>query len=276
MMNKDRPLAGKRIVVTRARAQAHDLVEQIEAAGGEVFEFPTIEIQPPENFVAFDAAMGRIENYDWLIFTSVNAVAPFLSRLHHAGKTRDSLLGLKIGAIGPETAKALASAGIKVDLVPERYQAEGILDAVAPDAMKGKRVLIPRAAEAREILPDRLRDWGAVVDVVIAYRTAVSAIDVKPLVELIRQGAIDVITFTSSSTVNNFMRLLGCENMAEISGGCAVACIGPITAQTVIRVGGRADIVASEFTTAGLMRAIIAHFRSKMRAVNGVAGARDI
>jgi uroporphyrinogen III methyltransferase/synthase len=273
MMDKDRPLAGKKIVVTRARAQADDLAEQIEAAGGQVFEFPTIEIQPPENFADFDAAVEKIENYHWLIFTSVNAVEPFLSRLLRVGKTLDSLQGLKIGAIGPETAKTLASAGIKVDLIPQRYQAEGILDAVTPEAMKGKRVLIPRAAEAREILPERLRAWGASVDVVIAYRTGLSDVDVQPLAELLHQGAIDVITFTSSSTVNNFVRLLGCANLAEATGGCEIACIGPITAQTVVRLGGRADIVANEFTVAGLMRAIIEHFRSKMKPLNGVAEA---
>src|SRR5688572_15574772 len=260
---KEKPLAGRRIVVTRAGAQAYGLVEQIEAAGGEVIELPTIEIQAPESFAAFDAAVKNIERYDWLIFTSVNSIAPFLERLRIGGKTVEALHSIQVGAIGPETAKRLASAGITASLVPERYQAEGILDAVKPELMKAKRVLIPRAAEAREVLPETLRAWGAAVDVVIAYRTALARVDVAPLADLLRRGAIDVITFTSSSTVKNFVRVFDGKSLAEIAGRSALACIGPITARTVEEAGGRPAIVAEEFTTAGLTRAIVAHFRSR-------------
>ena len=274
--NPEKPLTGKTIVVTRAGAQAYGLVEQIEKAGGEIIELPTIEIQPPESFVKFDDAIKRIEQYDWLIFTSVNSVAPFLARLRLAGKTAAAVCGLKIGAIGPETAKRLASAGITASLVPQQYQAEGILDAVQPDAMKGKRVLIPRAAEAREVLPETLRSWGAAVDVVIAYRTALPNVDVGPLAERLRQGTVDVITFTSSSTVRNFVRLFGAQNLAEITSGVVVACIGPITAHTVEEAGGRADIIADEFTTAGLTRAIVSHFQANSQMANKVSGGQDI
>jgi uroporphyrinogen III methyltransferase / synthase len=259
----EKPLAGARIVITRAGAQASGLARQIESAGGAVVEFPTIEIQPPEDFAAFDAAIENIEQYDWLIFTSVNSVAPFLARLRRAGKAPGALASIRVGAIGPETAQRLSSAGLMVSLVPERYQAEGILDAVKPELMKGQRVLIPRAAEAREVLPETLRAWGAAVDVVIAYRTALARVDVAPLVDLLRRGAIDAITFTSSSTVKNFIRLFGGKNLAEIAGRSAIACIGPITARTVEEAGGRPAIVAEEFTTAGLTRAIVAHFRSR-------------
>jgi uroporphyrinogen III methyltransferase / synthase len=271
----EKPLAGKRIIVTRAGAQAYGLVEQIGRAGGEVVELPTIEIQPPESFDAFDAAIGNVEQYDWLIFTSVNSVGPFLVRLRLGGKTAASISSLKVGAIGPETAKRLASAGITASLVPERYQAEGILDALKSETMSGKRVLIPRAAEAREILPETLRQWGAAVDVVIAYRTALPGIDVAPVAELLRQRKVDVITFTSSSTVKNFVRLFGDKNLAEIAGGSAIACIGPITASTVEQSGGRAEIVAEEFTTAGLTRAIIAHVRAKSRSAHKLSGVQD-
>jgi uroporphyrinogen III methyltransferase / synthase len=259
----EKPLAGRKIVVTRAGAQAYGLVEQIEKAGGEVIEVPTIEIQPPASFAAFDAAVKNIEQYDWLIFTSVNSIAPFLERLRVGGKTVESVHALQVGAIGPETAKRLASAGITASLVPERYQAEGILDAVKPEAMKGKRVLIPRAAEAREILPDTLRAWGATVEVVIAYRTALPSVNTAPLAELLRQRKIDVITFTSSSTVKNFVRLFDGQNLTEIAAGSAIACIGPITASTAEQAGGRPEIVAAEFTINGLTRAIIAHFQTK-------------
>jgi uroporphyrinogen III methyltransferase/synthase len=182
---------------------------------------------------------------------------------------------MQVGAIGPETAKRLASAGITASLVPERYQAEGILDAVDPKTMKGKRVLIPRAAEAREVLPETLRRWGATVDVVIAYRTALPKVDVAPLAELLRQRKIDVITFTSSSTVKNFVRLFGGKNLAEIAAGSAIACIGPITASTIEEAGGRADIVAEEFTISGLVRAIIAHFQTGSEAGNKFSGVRN-
>jgi uroporphyrinogen III methyltransferase / synthase len=259
----EKPLAGVRVVITRAGAQASGLARQIELVGGAVVEFPTIEIQPPEDFAAFDAAIENIERYDWLIFTSVNSVAPFLARLRRSGKAPGALASTHVAAIGPETAQRLSSAGLTVSLVPERYQAEGILDAVKPELMKGKRVLIPRAAEAREVLPETLRSWGAAVDVVIAYRTALARADVAPLVDLLRRGGIDVITFTSSSTVKNFIRLFDGKNLAEIAGRSAIACIGPITARTVEECGGRPAIVAEEFTTAGLTRAIVAHFRSR-------------
>jgi uroporphyrinogen III methyltransferase / synthase len=272
---REKPLAGKKIVVTRAGAQAYGLVEQIKRAGGEVIELPTIEIQPPENFAPFDAAIQIIGQYDWLIFTSVNSVAPFLARLRLAGKTATATQSLKVGAIGPETAKRLASAGITASLVPERYQAEGILDAMKPDAMKGKRVLIPRAAEAREVLPETLRAWGATVDVVIAYRTALPDVDVAPLAELLRARKVAVITFTSSSTVKNFVRLFGGGSLAGIAAGSAIACIGPITARTVEEAGGRPEVVAEEFTTAGLTRAIVAHFQRKSDTPNKISGLQD-
>jgi len=271
----EQPLAGKRIVVTRAGAQAYSLVEQLQEAGGEVFEFPTIEIQPPESFAAFDEAVQNIERYDWLIFTSVNSVTPFLARLRLAGKSAAAVSSVQVGAIGPETARRLASSGISASFVPARYQAEGLLDAVKPETMKGKRVLIPRAAEAREILPETLRAWGAWVDVVIAYRTGCPSVDVGPLAELLRRREIDVITFTSSSTVTNFVRLFGNKNLTEIAGASAIACIGPITAETVAQRGGHADIVAGEFTSAGLTRAIVEHFRSKPVSPNRSAGARE-
>lgn len=260
-----KPLAGVTVLVTRAGAQAAGLTRQIEEAGGAVVEFPTIEIQPPADFVAFDAAIDHIEQYDWIIFTSVNSVAPFLARLRNAGKDAGALASLQVCAIGPETAKRLSSAGITTTLVPERYQAEGILDVVKPEWVKGKRVLIPRAAEAREVLPETLRAWGAAVDVVVAYRTALPNIDLAPLAELLRRKQIDVISFTSSSTVRNFVQLFSGKTLARIAPGSALACIGPITAKTVEECGGRPTIIAGEFTTAGLTKAIIGYFQSRSR-----------
>lgn len=269
----DRPLQGKRILVTRAGAQARELVRRIEALGGEAIEFPTIEIQPPGDCSEFDAAIGKIEGYDWVIFTSVNTVTPFLGRLSAAGKTVASLRGCKIIAIGSETAKKLRSAEIQADLVPKRYQAEGILEELTPDRMKNQRVLLPRAAGAREVLPETLRSWGATVDVVVAYRTVAPEADIRPLASLLREGAVDVMTFTSSSTVKNFVHLFGDRRLSEIAGRSVIACIGPITAQTVTRLGGRADIVAAEFTIAGLMRAITDYFAPRSSAPAKTSGA---
>lgn len=255
-----KPLAGATILVTRAGAQAQQFAEQIEAAGADVLALPTIEIRPPESFAALDEAIRNLELYDWIIFTSVNGIAPFLERLERAGKTTAAFGSIAVGAIGPATASRLAASGITAAIVPERYQAEGILDQLAAAAMAGKRVLIPRAAQARDVLPETLRAWGARADVVTVYRTAIPKVDVAPVRERLRARQVDVITFTSSSTVNNFVRLLGGEKLAAIANGSRIACIGPITAETVIQAGGHPDIVAQEFTTAGLVRAIISDF----------------
>ena len=197
---------------------------------------------------------------DWLIFTSVNGVAPFLERLRLLNKPVSCLARLKVAAIGPETAKSLAANGIQACLVPARYQAEGILETLSPESMRGKRVLIPRAAKAREVLPETLRQWGAIVDVVVAYRTVIAATDGEPLLRLIRDRRIDVITFTSSSTVSNFVGLFKNQKLAEIVAATPIACIGPITQKTVEELGGQAQIVAGEFTIPGLVQAIVDYF----------------
>ena len=261
------PLAGKRIVITRARTQAKSLARSIEELGGEVSEFPTIEICPPDSFAELDAAIDKLESYDWVIFTSVNSVEPFLKRLKLKGKSVGALSAHRVGAIGAETAKQLERARIHASLVPERYQAEGILDALSPEEIHGKRVLIPRAAEARDILPATLRKWGAVVDVIVAYRTEVPCVDVRPLADLLIERKIDVITFTSSSTVRNFVRLFGGRNLGDIASGSMIACIGPITAATIEELGGRADIVADQFTAIDMLRAIVEHFQTNSKAV---------
>jgi uroporphyrinogen III methyltransferase/synthase len=263
----EKPLSGKRIVVTRARAQAMDFVQRLEQLGAEVVELPTIEICRPESFAGLDAAVEKIESYDWLILTSVNGVEPFLSRLHAAGKSVACLGHLKIGAIGPQTARQLEAAGLRNVLVPSRYQAEGILDLFDPQEMRGKLVLIPRAAKARDVLPETLRHWGASVDVVEAYRTVAPAGDFSVAKDLLRQGKIDLISFTSSSTVRHFFQLFEGAYLGEILGETIVACIGPITAKTVEELGGRPSIVASRFTMDGLIGAIVAYYR------NDVAGA---
>jgi uroporphyrinogen III methyltransferase / synthase len=260
-----RPLTGKRIVVTRARSQASSLVQRIEKLGGEVIEFPTIEIRPPESYAALDAAIANIRTYDWLLFTSVNGVEQFLFRLQSLSKSMTELEGIKVGAIGPETAKRLEGSGIKDCIVPRQYQAEGMLEALTPQMMRGKRVLIPRAAKARDALPETLRRWGAAVDVIEAYRTGLPGADSSALNRVLQANGADMITFTSSSTVVNFVQLFQGQNLEALLAGIAIACIGPITKKTIEEMGGRADVVAQEFTIPGLVRAIVDYFERQKR-----------
>lgn len=268
-----RPLAGRRIVVTRARAQAGGLAAQIEELGGEVIEFPTIEIQPPASFAALDAAIARIADYDWLIFTSVNGVEQFLARFNLLGKSLAEIERKRVVAIGPPTAERLKGAGIGSCLVPEQYQAEGVIDALKPEELRAKRVLIPRAAKAREILPETLRQWGAAVDVVEAYRTVIPTANVARLRGLLQEGTVDMVTFTSSSTVANFVKLFHGEKLSDILHRTAIGCIGPITEATVRELGGKADLVSAEFTIPGLVRAMVDFFERGADAGARLAGA---
>ncbi|MGE5301917.1 MAG: uroporphyrinogen-III synthase [Alphaproteobacteria bacterium] len=255
-----RPLLGKRIMITRARPQAAALAHKLQALGAEVVEFPTIEMQPPEDYAALDVAIKNLQSYDWLIFTSVNGVEQFLTRARDLDKTVAESKRMRFAAIGPETAKRLEAAGIPNCLVPKRYQAEGILEMLTPESMRNKKVLIPRAAKARDILPDTLRQWGAEVDVVEAYRTVVPTEGMSEVEMLLSGHKVDVITFTSSSTVANFARLFKGQSVPEVLTGVAVACIGEITKQTVEDLGGRAEIVATESTIDGLVHAIVEYF----------------
>src|SRR3989338_1837310 len=163
------PLSGRRIVITRARSQAGVFAAALEELGAEVIEFPTIEIVPPQSYAPLDRALREIRQYHWIIFTSVNGVAHFFARW--SARRVEDFSGIKIAAIGPETAKSLEAKGLRADLVPGEFRAEAILKELAPEEMRGKRVLLPRAAQARDVLPDTLREWGAQVDVIEAYRT---------------------------------------------------------------------------------------------------------
>jgi len=255
------PLSGKTILVTRARAQASSLAQRIEALGGTVVECPTIEIQPAADLAALDAALEKIDGYSWLILTSVNSVEPLLDRLMQRGKSVADLNHLKVAAIGSETAKRLSAAGVAVDIVPRRFQAEGILDSLNAAMVRGKKILIPRAAKARDVLPETLRQWGAIVDVVEAYRTVAPKIDLGEIRAKLQRGEIDLITFTSSSTVSNFVQLFAGATLSQTLGNAAIACIGPITADTVEELGGQVTVVADQFTIDGLVRALVEHFR---------------
>lgn len=255
-----RPLFGRTIVITRAREQASDFRAELQELGANCIEFPTIAISPPPSWEPLDAAVRNISQYDWAIFTSVNGVRFFMERLLAAGMDARDLKGVKLAAIGPKTSEALETLMLKPDLVPGEYRAEAIIEAFEARDVRGKRFLIPRAMVAREILPEKLREWGADVDVVPAYQTTLPRENVPEIAELFINGQVDCVTFTSSSTVTNFFSLLEKENILPHLGGTAIACIGPVTAQTAKGFGLQTSIMPSEYTIGGLVGSIVSHF----------------
>ena len=275
-----RPLFGTRVLVTRPKPQAAEFSDLIHAQGGEAVECPTIEVTPPEDWSSLDAALARLSTYEWLIFTSVNGVAPFMTRLFETKRDVRALAGMTICCIGPRTADALAAFGLRADVIPEQFQAEGILDALAGRPIRGAHVLIPRALVARELLPEQLRAQGATVDVVPVYRTIRPAVATDRLVAQLRAGEINVISFTSSSTVRNFVELFATrEELLRLVGSTTVACIGPVTAATAREAGLTVHIMAAQNTIPALAEAIVQHVESRnarrVRSVSsGPSGSR--
>ncbi len=258
-----KPLFGKRIVVTRARAQASGFLQKLSALGAECLQFPTIEIVPPDSFDPLDTAVSNLDTYQWLLFTSVNGVKYFLKRLHHLGKDVRDLKGLKIGAIGPKTAQEWERFGITPDLVPHEYRAEAVVEAFRKWKPEGVSILLPRAAQAREILPHELRKMGARVDVVDAYKTVTPTGDTSHIRDLLESGTIHMVTFTSSSTVTNFTSMFGADKAQLINRWMKtvkVACIGPITGETAKKQGFSVDLMPKDYTIEALTRAIVDFF----------------
>ncbi|MDA3832246.1 MAG: uroporphyrinogen-III C-methyltransferase, partial [Spirochaetales bacterium] len=216
---ENRPLIGKRIVVTRARQQASELVKMLSDLGAECLECPTIKVVPPADWEPLDTAIDNLSLYDWLIFTSVNGVNFFFERLFKQDRDVRAFSNLRTASIGPATAKRMFDFGLKSDIVPESYVAESIIEAFAQEDIKGKKVLLPRAKEARPILPVELAKMGAIVDEVTAYRIENVRDNVDALVTGLEQGTIDIITFTSSSTVKNFHALIPPEKFNDLIKG---------------------------------------------------------
>ena len=269
------PLAGRRILITRPRSQASAFARLIESLGGQVVEFPTIEIVPPLSYQGLDRGIEKIDSYPWIIFTSVNGVTSFLNRVRDVGKDVSCLTGKHIAVIGPETARELERHQITVSVLPQEYRAEAILDCLSPSEMRGQRVLLPRAAKAREVLPHSLREWGAEVDIVEAYRAVPSAGETSKLHAELRTGKIDVVTFTSSSTVEAFVAFFTEPELKELMARVGVACIGPITGATAEEAGLHVDVVAREYTVAGLARALADYFTATVRNPNSGPGVQN-
>jgi uroporphyrinogen III methyltransferase/synthase len=266
---EDKPLFGKRILITRAREQASVFAERLEAAGAEVIEFPTIRIEPPESWNPLDAAIRQLREYHWVIFTSANGVRFFWDRLQACGRDVRDLFGMTVCAIGPATAAALLERGVRADLVPPEFKAEALVEAVGSEQVRNARVLLPRAAEAREVIPEELTRRGAKVDVVPAYRTIKNTANADELRTMLREGHIHAVTFTSSSTVRHFLHLMGDES-AGLLHNVLVASIGPITADTAARHGIVSHIVPESYTIPALAEALVRHFQGVRRSADPV------
>jgi uroporphyrinogen III methyltransferase / synthase len=259
---KARPLDGRRVLVTRPRAQAGRLVELLEAYGADTVTLPAIEILPPEDWAPLDDAIRGLDRFRWVIFTSVNGVGAFRERLAVAGLEARRLTGLHVAAIGPETADAIRRAGVEPELVPAEYRAEGLVDALGARVGPGDAVLLVRAAEARDVLPRALRARGVEVTVAPAYRTALAPESGGEVRGLLEAGQIDAVTFTSSSTVRGFVALVGSTDARRLLEGVVVAAIGPITAETAAEHGLTVSVMPHDYTVPALADAIAGHFET--------------
>ena len=266
----ERPLFGKRVLVTRTREQAGELVDRLEALGAEAIEAPTIRLLPPEDYGPLDAACAALSTFDWIVFTSANGVAAFMARLQAGPRDVRELKGVRLCAIGPATADRLLQFGIKVDLTPAEYRAEGVVQALrATGSLEGVRVLLPRADIARELLTEQLRQSGADVTDVTAYRTIVAEADGEgepDVYRLLLDKRIDVVTFTSASTVRNFVRIHGVDAAPDLLRSTQVACIGPVTAEAAEQCGIHTAIMPDQYTIPALVEAIVAYFSRVGRA----------
>ena len=258
-----RPLFGRRILVTRSREQASELSAAIENLGGEAIEFPTIAITDPDDYSPLDQALQQLATFNWIIFTSVNGVKYFFQRLRQLGLDIRDLHHISLCAIGPKTREALEDFALRVDFVPGEYRAEEIISGLKDRLQPGQRILLPRADIARSVLPRSLVELGHDVTEVTAYRTVTGNGDSPMIRKMFRDGLIHAVTFTSSSTVKNFVQLLGEPNPPELLQNVTVACIGPVTADTATELGLRVDIIAKTYTIPGLFQALIEQLGGK-------------
>lgn len=271
-----KPMFGHRILVTREHLEGFEPLEEL---GAEIIEFPTIKLVPPKNYDEFDASIDKIETYDWLIFTSRNGVKFFFKRFFEKDRDIRDLKGIKICAIGKRTAKEIKTYGLKVDLIPEEFRAEGLIEAFSPPnppltkggnegrastdlhipkpkILKGICFLLPRAQVARDVFPQTVRELGGKIDVPVVYRTIKPESHGKRLRRFLKEGKISIATFTSATTFNNFREIMK-EDVEELLKGVAIAVIGPITAKAVKKAGLNVDIMPKEATIDSMVEEII-------------------
>ncbi|GAU09587.1 uroporphyrinogen-III C-methyltransferase [Desulfoplanes formicivorans] len=252
-----RPLLGKGVVVTRARKQASGLVARLGELGACCYEFPTIRIKPLDDYGQVQEALAGLDTYDWILFTSVNGVVHFWDQLRQTGRDARALGGRKIAAIGPATARELEARGVFPDFVPEKYVAESVVQGLLKRGIQGKNVLVPRAKKAREVLPEGLRNAGCRVDVLPVYETVLAEDGQQEVLDGLASGDIHCLTFTSSSTVENFFALVEPDVVKSfVDKGLAIAVIGPVTAKTLATYGLAARIQPEEYTVPALAQAV--------------------
>jgi uroporphyrinogen III methyltransferase/synthase len=257
------PLKGKRIVVTRAREQSAGLSEVLRHLGAEVIEAPAIRIAPPVDWTSPDEAIRKLDRYDWVIFTSTNGVKFLVERMQILGRKLQLLSQSKLAAIGPATKAALESHGLHADVVPERYIAEEVFEALRRGGrLQGSRALLPRADISREALPRLLRNEGVDVHVITVYRTVPAPEDISRATELVLQGGVDIVTFTSGSTVRSFFSVI--EDTEQLRGKFVPASIGPITSQVLLEHGFAPGIEAEKYTSEGLAEAIVEYYTAQL------------
>jgi uroporphyrinogen III methyltransferase / synthase len=265
-----RPLFGRRVLVTRARDQAAELVALLEDRGAETICLPTIRIVPAAETAALEAVCDRVDGFDWIVFSSANAVEHFMRCLLERRDIRD-LKGVRLCAVGPATESALAHHGVRVDLVPSEHRAEGLVAALAGQlgGARRPRVLIPRAEAGRQLVGDELRAMGVDVVEVVAYRTVADGEAGSPDVyRMLLDRRIDAVTFTSASTVRNFVRLLGEDQAPDLLRLTTVAAIGPVTAEAARQLGIEPAVVPGQYTVPALVDALVRHFEEHARTAS--------
>ena len=263
-----RPLFGKRIIVTRTREQASDLVAGLEESGAYCLEYSTINIQPTDSFEILDGELERLNEYHWIIFTSLNGVEYFFRRLYERGMDARSLRGPGIAAVGRSTAELLLKFGVKADLIPATFTAEGLAESLLDQGVEGRNILIPRAEQGREILPETLRGAGARVTVAPVYKNVPPQGRKDALRAELETGKINMVTFTSSSTVTNFLTMVDAADQEELEcllTGVKIAVIGPITAKTVTDNGLKVDVQPDTFTIPAMIQAILDYYAEEKK-----------
>ena len=264
----DRPLSGRRIVVTRSSEQAGEFVDMLEERGAEAIPAHAIRIAPPDDPAGLNAACAQAGSYDWILFTSGNAVDHFMTRLLATGDVRD-LHGVKLCAVGPSTGSRLQVYGLRVDVMPAEYRADAVREALfAASGLKGQRILMPRADIARERLAEELREAGADVTEVIAYRTLPGEAERGTDYDIYRMlldRQIDAVTFASASAVKNFVAMLGREQAADLLRTTVVASIGPVTAEAAQQLDIATTVMPSRYTIPDLVDSLVEHFGATSR-----------
>ncbi|HEB70726.1 MAG TPA: uroporphyrinogen-III C-methyltransferase [Desulfobulbus sp.] len=259
-----RPLFGKQMVVTRTREQASELVARLEEHGADCLEYPTLHMEPVDDYTLLDQALQEIGDYQWLLFTSLNSITWFFKHLWEKGMDARSLAGPRIAVVGSATADKLLQYGLKADLIPKKFTGEGLAEALIETNVAGERILLPRALKAREILPKMLDQAGAAVTIAPVYQNVPPQGRKDELRERLENGTIELVTFTSSSTVDNFLTMVDAssdEELHRLMDPVTIAVIGPITADTVRKHGLKVDIQPQQYTIADMVAAIVASYQ---------------